>query len=86
MQNMTAYGEVETAIRGRELEYALMLERQPGREMCVPRSGEIQVLVNNVDSQDMSARKEFGESRSHLAGATPGIKYPGIRWERIAMK
>ena len=39
MQDMTAYGEVEAAIRGREFEYALMLECQPGREMCVPRPG-----------------------------------------------
>lgn len=53
--------------------------------MCVARSGEIQVAVDNVDSQDMSARKEFGKPRSDLASTASGIKYPRGRWERITL-
>ncbi len=74
MNDVPADGEVETAVGGRELVDALMLEREPGREASIARPGELQMRVDDVDAEDAGAGKKLGQPRGRLAGAAAGIE------------
>ena len=50
LNDVAAYGEVETAVGGGELEHALMLEGEPGRKPCIARARDLQVRIDDVDS------------------------------------
>src|SRR5579863_6478820 len=84
MHHMAAHGKVEAMVRDAKLEYALVLESQPGRETGITRSRKLKVSIDDVHSQHMRARKEFGQPRRPLAGTAAGIKNAGLGWERIA--
>jgi hypothetical protein len=76
--------QVEGSVGGFQLEYALVLERQPGSKACVARSRQLQMLVDDVHSEDAGSRKEFGQTRCHLARAAARIEYSRLGRERIA--
>ena len=79
MQDVAAYGEIETAIGGAQLEDALVLERQPGREPGVARASEIQMMVDDIDAEHAGFWKEFGQPRGAFTGAAAGVEYAGLR-------
>ena len=75
LNDMAAYGEIKTAVGGRELEHALVLEGEPRCEPRVARARELQVVIDDVDSEDAGFGKELGQARCRLAGAAARVEY-----------
>src|SRR5271169_6417860 len=86
MQHVTAYGEIEGAVGGVESKYGLMLEFQPGCEACISRTGQSEMVVNDIHAENMRPREEFGETRGNFAGAAPGVENARLGRERVAAK
>src|SRR6266545_7066460 len=86
LNDVAAYGEVKTAVGGSKLEHALVLEGEPRREPCVARARELQVVIDDVDSEHAGLREELGQPRCRLAGAAARVEYSRIGRERVATK
>src|SRR5580700_3123994 len=61
MKHVAAHGEIEGAVGGFEFENALMLERKARREAGVAPASELQMRIDDVDSEHARPRKKFGK-------------------------
>jgi hypothetical protein len=61
MQHMPANRKIETPIGGTQPEDALVLERQPGTEIRVARSCQIQMVVDDVHAEHGGSREKCGQ-------------------------
>ncbi len=84
MKDVAAYGEVESAVRGAELEHALVFELEARREVRVARSRQLQMLVDDVNSEHLSARKEPSQTRGALTCAATGVEDVCLLREQVA--
>jgi len=60
MNDVPTNGKVEITVRRAELEHALVLERQPGSDVCMAGTCQLQVGINDIDPEHMGSRKELG--------------------------
>ena len=84
MNDVAAHGEVVAQVGCGKRVHALVIEDKPRRQTRVARSRQLQMLVDDVDSEHARLREKLGEARGSFTGAAAGIEYPWLRRQCIA--
>src|SRR5712691_1073167 len=85
VEHVAAHREVKSMVRDFEPEYALVLERKPGRQAGKPRASERQVLVENVDAEHVRLRKMLGQARGALTSTAARVEDARFRRQIVAI-
>jgi hypothetical protein len=83
--DVAAYSEIESPVGGTEFEDTSVLKRQSRPEASIARLCQLQVVINDIDSEHSGLRKEFSQPRGPFARTATGIEYASLGRERIAL-
>src|SRR5438270_12296276 len=86
VQDVPANREIETLVGRFQFEHALVFERQAGRKACIARSRQVQVMVDDIYSENVGSWKKIGQSGRYLARSATRVEYPAFGREPIAPK
>jgi len=83
MEDVAANRKIEGLVRSAQIVRGLILELETRRQASVARTGELEMLVENIDTEYVRARKELREARGYFAGAAAYVENPRLVRQRI---